>query len=110
MEPNFVIVPKPDLLSLLWSAFPEFKSGVDEEDRDLGNYYVYARFADWLSAGREDYRLWQRACRFFELLAPVEPDMVVDVLEFLCQDSILAQRIDSNAGPEVCKLRRAMRG
>jgi hypothetical protein len=107
MEPNFVIVPQPDLRDLLFAAFPEFRDNFDDEDLDLGNYYVYARFADWLSKG--DDRLWQRAYAFFELLAPIHRDILIDVFESLCENPILAQRIDSNAGPEVRKIRLAMR-
>ena len=109
MEPNFVIIPKPDLLGLLWTAFPEFRGNLDDQDLDLGNYYVYARFADWLSKGLDDDRLWQRAYAFFELLAPIDRDILIDVFESLCENPILAQRIDSKAGPEARKLRRAMR-
>jgi hypothetical protein len=109
MEPNFIIVPKPDPLHFLWSAFPEFRSIVDDEDVDLGSYYVYARFADHLSANREDGQLWQRVYALFELLATAHRDLLIDVLESLCQDQALAQRITSNAGPKAVRTLRAMK-
>jgi hypothetical protein len=109
MEPNFVIVPQPDLLGLLLAALPEFRGNLDDDDLDFGNYHVYARFADWLSKGPEDDRVWQRTCAFFELLALIDRDILIDVFESRCQNPILAKRIDSNAGPEVRKIRLAMR-
>src|SRR5579872_5271524 len=104
MEPNFVIVPQSDLLGLLLAAFPEFRGNLDDEDLDFGSYHVYAKFAAWLSNSLDNNRVWQRAYAFFELLALIDRDILIDVFESVCENPILAQRIDSNAGPEMRKI------
>jgi hypothetical protein len=105
MEPNFVIVHGADPLSCLWRAFPELRADLDDGDSEA--YYIYDRFADYISSHRDDAELWRRSCDFFESLAAgggaLPEILVVGVFEALCGDSDLAQRLRSNLGPLALK-------
>jgi hypothetical protein len=106
MEPNFIIVPGADPLSILWQAFPELRNELDDGDSE--SYYIYERFADHLSSHRDDDQLWQRAYTFFESLATgggsLQNILVVGLFEPLCADPVLAQRAKRNVGPIALKL------
>jgi hypothetical protein len=68
-EPNFVLVPGPDPVALLWKAFPELRGEID--DADSRPYYLYARFPDHLISSPHD-QLWDRAYALFDSLALFE--------------------------------------
>jgi hypothetical protein len=100
MEPNFVIVKGPDPLNILVEAFPEIKHLL--EDADFSSYYVYARFSEFLASRADDEYLWSRAYSFFETLANESSalkDLLVNILETLCADIAIANKIKANAGP-----------
>lgn len=101
MEPNFVIVPKVDPLTILWRAFPELRIELDDED--CGAYYAYDRLADLLAGRPGDIELWRRASELFELLAAGGTDsetlLVIAILEPICEDSALAERLRDSLGP-----------
>jgi len=81
---NFVIVKFPDPLVLLVETFPQAQRLL--EDADLGAFYIYARFAEYLASHADDERLWDRAYSFFEILADGNSEMeglLVELLEDL---------------------------
>jgi hypothetical protein len=107
LEPNFIIVPQPDALRVLWQAFPELQGELDD-GTDFGPYYTYARFAEFLVAHREERELWDRAYGFFESLAAsgsnLEDILVVALFEPLSDHRIVAERLKNNLGPRSLKL------
>jgi len=109
MEPNFILVPGSNPLTALWSAFPELRNELDEDDAEP--YYLYDRFADHLVSHRDDNELWQRAYAFFDSLATdgnLQEILVVALFEPLCVDPVLAERVRTNVGPIALKLLRNM--
>jgi hypothetical protein len=106
MEPNFIIIPCADPLSLLWKAFPELRSELD--DGDSGPYYIYGRFADRLSSHSNDSQLWQRAYAFFDDLAAGGGELtellVVGIFERLCEVPALVDRLKQNLGAAARKM------
>jgi hypothetical protein len=109
MEPNFVIVPRPNPLSKLWEAFPELRSELDDGDSEP--YYTYARFADHIALHPDDDNLWHRSSAFFESLAAdgLEDILAIAVFEPLCDDPARAERLQRNAGICTLRLLRNMR-
>jgi hypothetical protein len=105
-EPNFIIVPGADPLSHLWRAFPELRNKLDDGDSEP--YYIYDRFADYLASHRDDDQLWQRCYAFFESLAvgggSLQDILVVGLFEPLCENAVLAERLQNNLGPLARKL------
>jgi len=101
MGPNFVIVKYPDPLTLLVETFPEVHNLL--EDAELGAFYVYARFAEYLSSHTDDQQLWARAYSFFETLANGNSEMealLVEVLEDLSLGDTLKQKLAHSLGPK----------
>ena len=111
MEPNFVLVPTPDPLALLWTTFPELRSLLD--DGDFGPYYTYGRLAEHLLSNPNDELLWRRAYGFFELLAAdggsLSELLVVGTLESLADDDTLEQKVRNNVGPVTLRLLDGMK-
>jgi hypothetical protein len=109
IEPDFVIVPRPNPLSKLWEAFPELRSELDDGDSEP--YNPYARFADHIASHADDDMLWQRSYAFFEALAAdgLEDILVIAVFEPLCDDPAAAERLQRNAGIRTLRLLRSMR-
>jgi hypothetical protein len=78
-------------------------SETELNDGDSEEYYIYARFADYLASHRDDDKLWQRSYAFFESLArdggSLQDILVVGLFEPLCDDAALAERLKNNLGP-----------
>ena len=109
-EPNFIIVPQPDPLAILWAAFPELRNEYDEE-LDLGPYYAYGRLVDHLVRQRSNEQVWQRAYPFFDSLcsgAPNLEDLAGEVFEQMFEHPDLIDRLKRNLGPSSRKLLEGM--
>ena len=101
MDPNFVIVKFPDPLALLVETFPQAQPLL--EDADLGAFYVYARFAEYLASHTDDEQLWNRAYSFFETLANGNSEMeglLVELIEDLSVSDPIKQKLTHGLGPK----------
>lgn len=103
VEPNFIIVPQPDPIEVLLAAFPE-----DDEETNLGPYYLYARLVDYLVKGRNNEELWKRAYTFFDSLASGGPNLedllVIEIFEGMYEHPELISRLKGNLGASALKL------
>ena len=108
VEPDFIIVPQPDPLMVLRDAFPELLNDLDDEEKDLGPYYVYGRLVDYLARQRSNEQLWKRADALFDSLAlggpTLEDLLVIEVFEGMYGHPDLMSRLKSNLGSAARKL------
>lgn len=105
MEPNFIIVKRPEPIALLLEKFPELQDL--QQYADMGSYYVYNRFAEHLRSQPDDEQLWRRACGLFDMLATGGSDLedlLGDVFESLRMDATIAAKLKAGVGPAVARL------
>jgi hypothetical protein len=103
MEPNFIIVKSPDPVGILLETFPELED-LQQDDEYDDAYYVYGRFAEYLSSKIDDEQLWQRAYEFLEVLATggsVLRGLLTEIVETLDPNGAAAQKLKTNVGPAV---------
>jgi hypothetical protein len=66
---DFILLPKDDGVERLRSAFSDIWADLLEWADVDTPYLLYSAFADFLLQHRDNQELWERACRFFDVLA-----------------------------------------
>ena len=102
-----IFIPQPDPIQVLLAAFPELRNQLDDEEKELGPYYVYGRLVAYLVSQQSNDQLWQRAYAFFDSLssgAPNLQDLAAEVFEQMCEHPDLVDRLKENLGPPSRKL------